>query len=218
MPKKKKSKAQGLSPQQIQQMNRDNINYQMSVLPPLEFDDMYENSQQMMGGLMGNALPLFGAIMGRGEQTMANNPMMPLFEMLGISAGGQPSEPLPPPQLSAYDLRIQELMDNRGWSREQAVANQASALKNGRDYNNDGAISNDEWARHLGADYDNSGGVTNQEWAKYKAAQAQPVAAPPQQPVAGGTTPGVPSTGYPNLTPEQAAALQKFQGYRGGMR
>jgi hypothetical protein len=207
MPKKKSKKAEGLTPQQIQQMNRDNINYQMSVLPPLEFDDMYANSQTMMGGLLGNALPLFGAIMGRGEQTMANNPMMPLFEMLGISAGGQPSQPLPPPdftpqvpepQLSPYEQRIQELMTKRGWSRQEAIANQQNALGLKTDYDNDGAVSNDEWAKFEQTPYGMA--YSRQHSPKYQQPQA-PVGA-----------------GVPNLTPEQIAALQKFQGYRGGMR
>jgi hypothetical protein len=108
MPKKKKSKAQGLSPQQIQQMNRDNINYQMRVMPPLKFDDMLNNSNKMMGGLMGNAIPLLQGMIDMGNSQMGSNPMMQMFggyqqqpptpNLMDILAQLQPPEPEPPAQ------------------------------------------------------------------------------------------------------------------------
>jgi hypothetical protein len=33
-------------------------------------------------------------------------------------------------------------------TREEAIANQAHAMKLGTDYNNDGAVGNDEWAKY----------------------------------------------------------------------
>ena len=121
MPKPKKNKAKGLSPQEIQKTNRDNINHQMEVMPVLQFEDINNNSNQMMGGLLGNAITLLEAMMGRGEQTMANNPMMPMFEALGLTGG---SEPLPPPdlmpkgpeapQMSPYEQQIQKIMAEKG--------------------------------------------------------------------------------------------------------
>jgi hypothetical protein len=103
--------------------------------------------QQGMGGLLGNEtqqgafdnffgglketfMPFFGGLMDRGEGTLTDNPNRP-----------------PEPELSPYEARIQELMKNREWSRDDAVANQASAMKQGGDFNNDGAVTNDEWAQ-----------------------------------------------------------------------
>lgn len=159
MPSKKK-KAKGLSPQEIQKINRDNVNHQMEVMPALQFEDINSNSNQMMDGLFGRAIPLIEGLMGRGEQTMANNPMMSMFEALGLSGG---SEPLPPPdlmpqgpaapppqqpQMSPYEQQIQKLMADKGFSREQAIANQQNALQLGTDYNEDGAVTGDEWAKY----------------------------------------------------------------------
>lgn len=56
-------------------------------------------------------------------------------------------QPPPAPELSAYEQRIQELMKNRGWTREEAVLNQQDTLRQGGDFNNDGAVSNEEWAK-----------------------------------------------------------------------
>ena len=133
---------------------------------------------------------------------MNNNPFMPLFEQLGIAqrptgpAAVPPPIAPPEPQLSPYEARIKMLMDKRGWSREDAVANQQNALGLGTDYNNDGAVSNDEWAKF---------GETPQGMAyirKHPGPQRQ--GARPQAP------------GMPNMTPEQMAALQKFNGYGRG--
>jgi len=44
----------------------------------------------------------------------------------------------------AYDAQIQKLM-NQGKTYEQAVANQAHAIKMGKDLNGDGAVTGDEW-------------------------------------------------------------------------
>lgn len=100
------------------------------------------------GGLKETFMPFFTGMMDRGEGTLNNDPKEP--------------------ELSPYEARVQELMTNRGMSREQAVANQAGAMKAGGDINNNGAITNDEWARKLGGDFDNDGNVTNKEFAQWK--------------------------------------------------
>ena len=177
MPKKKrKASDDAMSPQQIAQTNRDNIDYQMQQAPMLKFDDIMSNSNEMMGGMFEQALEPFMNFVERGEATMDSNPMLPPTD--GRQNTGPAPQPAPQPQMSAYDMRINELMSGKGMTRAEAVENQRGALERGTDFNNDGAISNDEWARHLGADYDSSGGVSNPEWAKYQAAQ-QPN---PQQP------------------------------------
>ena len=142
MPKKKSKKAEGLSPQQIQQMNRDNIDYQMSVLPPLQFDDIFSNSNKMMGGLMGNAIPLLQGMIDMGSSQMGSNPMMQMF-------GGQQQQPSTP---SLTDILAQ---------------------------------------------------------------LQPPEPEPPVQP-AQPAQPQIP--GMPNLTPDQLAAIQRFNGYGGRMR
>ena len=45
------------------------------------------------------------------------------------------------------ESRIQTLMQRRGMTREEATANQESAVSQGGDFNNDGAVSNKEWSQ-----------------------------------------------------------------------
>jgi hypothetical protein len=45
------------------------------------------------------------------------------------------------------ESRIQTLMQRRGMTREEATANQESAVSQGGDFNNDGAVSNEEWSQ-----------------------------------------------------------------------
>lgn len=79
-------------------------------------------------------------------------------------------EPTPTtPELSPYEKRIQELMTVNGFTREEAVANQAHAQKLNTDGNSDGAVTNKEWALSQGADFDGDGDVTDAEWRKHKA-------------------------------------------------
>ena len=89
-------------------------------------------------------------------------------------------------------------MTNRGMTREQAVANQASAMASGGDINDDGAITNNEWAVKLGSDFDNDGTVSNQEFAQWKQQNPDHVAA-------GGTQ----RSGLMDPAPQQPAAPQQ---------
>jgi hypothetical protein len=73
------------------------------------------------------------------------------------------------PELSPYEKRIRELMTNRGFTRQEAVDNQAHAQKLNTDGNKDGAVTNKEWALSQGADFDGDGDVTDAEWKKHKA-------------------------------------------------
>ena len=46
-----------------------------------------------------------------------------------------------------YESRLQELQTNNGLTRDQAIANQKSAVNQGADLNNDGAVTNKEWTQ-----------------------------------------------------------------------
>ena len=50
-------------------------------------------------------------------------------------------------QSSAYDGNISRLMSTQGMTRDQAIANQASAVRQGSDFNNDGTVGAQEWQR-----------------------------------------------------------------------
>ena len=52
------------------------------------------------------------------------------------------------PAMSPYDQRLGQLMQNQGMSRQDAIANQANAIRLGADYNNDGSVGNDEWRQY----------------------------------------------------------------------
>ncbi len=191
--------------------------------PKQEWGDVFGNAQDFFGFLGDSVAAPFEQFVGRGEETMANNPMAPIFELLGLRANDQmekefpgsttpeptPTQPTQPtePQLDPYEARIQELMQKRGWTRDAAIANQQNALGLKTDYNNDGAVTNDEWLKYkqtpTGAAYHAS--TTGQQ---------------PQMPnQAGGQMPNQgqgpqinPQIG--NLSPEQLASLQQFQRYR----
>jgi hypothetical protein len=153
-----KSKAKNTSKQNTVSMNQLQANN-----PKQEFEDVYANSQTMMGDMIGGVMDPFMSLIERGEETMAQNPMLQLIQQITgdkLGGGEQTTDP--------YEERIQELMANRGMSREQAVANQKGAMTAGGDINENGAITNNEWAMKLGSDFDNDGQVSNQEFAQWK--------------------------------------------------
>ena len=53
------------------------------------------------------------------------------------------------PQVSPYEQRIQTLM-GRGMTREQAMRNQSSAIRQGADYDLSGFVTDDEWRKFSG--------------------------------------------------------------------
>jgi hypothetical protein len=115
----------------------------------------FQNSQ------MGVALPIFGGMMEQGNQVMMNHPMFGLMRQMGIMPEQPQVAQQPQPELSPYEQRLQVLMNDKGMSREDAIANQQNAMRLGTDYNNDGAVTNDEWAKFQqtpeGMAYENRG-------------------------------------------------------------
>ena len=199
----KKNRSTGTTAQSLSSLQRQN--------PKQEWGDVFGNAQELFGFLGDSVAAPFEQFVGRGEETMANNPMAPIFELLGLRANDQMEKEFPgsttpeptQPQLDPYEARIQELMQKRGWTREAAVANQQNALGLKTDYNNDGAVTNDEWAKFkqtpTGAAYHAS--TTGQQ-------PQMPNQVPGQSP-----TPYInPQIG--NLSPEQLAQIQQFQRYR----
>lgn len=205
MPKKKKSSApKGLSPQQVAQANQQGFDHAMNRLPPITFEDMFSNFEMFSGGLGDMFGNVFGGLIDRGENTVGVADRNPTTATEQLTQAVNPQ-----PQMDPYEARIQELMKQRGWTRDAAIANQQNALGLGTDYNKDGAVTNDEWAKYTqtptGAQY--AATHTGQPW---RTQQPQPQA--PQ--------PGAPQPGMPNgvnLTPEQLAAIQKFNGYGRGV-
>ena len=205
----KKNKSTGTTAQSLSSLQRQN--------PQQQWGDVFGNAQDFFGFLGDSVAAPFEEFIGRGEETMANNPMAPIFELLGLRANDQmekefpgstapePTQPTQPtqPQLDPYEARIQELMQKRGWTREAAIANQQNALGLKTDYNNDGAVTNDEWLKYK----------QTPTGAAYHASTAgQQPQMPNQVP---GQAPGPqinPQIG--NLSPEQMAQIQQLQRYR----
>ena len=202
----KKNRSTGTTAQSFGSLQRQN--------PQQQWGDVFSNAQDFFGFLGDSVAAPFEQFVGRGEETMANNPMAPIFELLGLRAndqmekefpGSTTPEPTQPtqPQLDPYEARIQELMKKRGWTRAEAVANQQNALGLKTDYNNDGAVTNDEWAKFK----QTPGGMAYVN--RHNPQQPQmPNQVPGQAPV-----PQInPQIG--NLSPQQLAQIQQFQRYR----
>ena len=182
MPKKSKSaKKEGMSPEEVAAANRGNIDYLQEKFPALTMDQGQEAAGDAWENMLSKFLPMIGGMAESGYDNFAANPSKTSTAVLADQtlgtntsagmqgangagmqgAGGQE-------ELSPYEMRIRELMTNRGFTRDRAVSNQAGAMAAGGDINNNGAITNDEWARKLGSDFDNDGNVTNQEFAQWK--------------------------------------------------
>ena len=212
----KKNRSTGTTAQSLGSLQRQN--------PQQQWGDVFSNAQDFFGYLGDSVAAPFEQYIGRGEETMANNPMAPIFELLGLRANDQmekefpgsttpeptqPTQPTQPtePQLDPYEARIQELMKKRGWTREAAIANQQNALGLKTDYNNDGAVTNDEWLKYK---------QTPAGAAYHASTTGQQPQMPNQVP---GQVPGQAPTPYinpqiGNLSPEQMAQIQQFQRYR----
>ena len=203
MPKKQKAKApKGMSPQEAARANQQGFDHAMNAVPLLQFDDTMGNFGTFTESIIDPFTELFNQVIGRGEQTTGMAPPAP-------EAPAQP-------QIDPYEARIQELMTQKGMTRAQAEANQASAFRQGGDLNNNGAVTNQEWAMKLGSDFNNDGNVSNQEWAQYQQQQQQQ----PQQAVTPTPVRQQPQPGAyqgVQLTPEQLASIQKFNRYGRGM-
>jgi hypothetical protein len=171
--------------------------------PKQEWGDVYGNATELLGGLSDTVMSPFMELIERGEETMAQNPMLQLIQDITGGGGGDDQT------LDPYEARIQELMTNRGMSRDQAVANQAGAMAAGGDINDNGAITNNEWAQKLGGDFDNDGNVTNKEFAQWKEQN-------PDHQAAGGTKysglPGENGMFSGQAPPQQAQQGMNMQG------
>lgn len=131
MSKKSKKKAKGLSPQEIQRMNRQNIDYQMKVMPMLKFEDMLGNSNQMFSGLMGNVMPLAQGLIDMGNANNSANPMMAMFggqetqatpSLTDILAQMQPQQPAQPAQPAPPPTQPQQPPNPYNLTPEQLAA------------------------------------------------------------------------------------------------
>ena len=135
-----------------------NVNGQMGGLDKYRVsnDQMAGMQQDMANSQWGTMAPMFDALNQMGTQQMASNPMAALMGQMFGQEQPQQAQQAPTlteaapqqPQQSAYDQRIAALMQNQGMTRQEAIANQAHAMKLGTDYNNDGAVGNDEWAKY----------------------------------------------------------------------
>jgi hypothetical protein len=189
MPKKTKSaKSEGMSPEEVAAANQGGISFLKDEFPMLTMDQGQGAAGDAWTNMMSMFVPAMGGMVQSGYENFAANPSKTSTAVLadqtlgtntadlpgvGVAAGGEE-------ELSPYEIRIRELMANRGWTREMAVANQEGAMKAGGDINSNGAITNNEWARKLGSDFDNDGNVTDQEFAQWKQQN-------PDHQIAGGT-------------------------------
>ena len=210
----KKNRSTGTTAQSLSSLQRQN--------PQQQWGDVFGNAQELFGFLGDSVAEPFEQFVGRGEETMANNPMAPIFELLGLRANEQMEKEFPgsttpeptQPQIDPYEARIKALMESRGMTRQEAIANQQNALGLGTDYNKDGAVTDDEWRKYgqtaPGAAY------IAQHPGKFNPSRPQPGQAPGQ---VTGQVPGQaqgpqinPQIG--NLSPQQLAQIQQFQRYR----
>jgi len=112
--------------------------------------------QDLKNSQMSDVVGGFGAMLQDAKSMFGQNPMMNLMGgMLGMPVQMETPDAMTDfinkyrePEQSAYDQRLAALMQNKGMTREEAIANQARAMKLGADYNNDGAVTNDEWAKY----------------------------------------------------------------------
>ena len=177
MPKKTKSATkEGMSPEEVAAANQNGISFLKEEFPMLTMDQGQAAAGDAWTNMLSMFAPAMGGMVQSGYDNFAANPSKTATAVLADQTLGTNTADLPGvgvatggvEELSPYEIRIRELMANRGMTREQAVGNQASAMSAGGDINNNGAITNDEWARKLGSDFNNDGNVTNQEFAQWK--------------------------------------------------
>lgn len=125
MPKKKK-KAKGLTPEQVAAQNRKNLDYAMEKNPMLQFGDIMANSNQMMGGMLGNALPIMQGMMDMGSSATgqsAPNMMDILAQLQPPQQQPQPGQPQPqlqqpqPQPSNPYNLTPEQMAAMQQYTR-----------------------------------------------------------------------------------------------------
>jgi hypothetical protein len=95
MPKKKKA-PKGMTPEQVAKANRDGLDYAMEKLPPLQFEDVYANSNTMMGGLASQALPMLDTLISMGQAQTGYAPAEGTPNMTDLIAQLMPQQPQQP--------------------------------------------------------------------------------------------------------------------------
>ncbi len=111
-----------------QNMSATNNASQAAASPPA----VSQTTNQNTGGYDGSGINPNGA-------AASNTSSAPILDQ---AAGNTP-------QVSPYEARIQELM-RRGKTREQAIAQNTSAIRQGADYDLSGFVTDDEWRRFSG--------------------------------------------------------------------
>ena len=137
----------------------------MAANPEKPFGELMSNFDKFRQGQMDSLFGLLGPLMGAGMESMGANPMMekmgfnnPFEDVLAnfMTNLGAERERQAQPQLSPYEQRLQALMTDRGMTRQQAMGNQAHAMRLGTDYNRDGAVTNDEWKKYQSSGANNA--------------------------------------------------------------
>jgi len=124
--------------------------------PERSFSELQNNFNSFRDGEISSLLGMFMPMVGAGMETMGSNPMLEKmgfgnpFEGIfdNFQSSMNSSQEAQQPQLSPYEQRLQALMADKGMTRQQAMANQAHAMRLGTDYNRDGAVTNDEWRKY----------------------------------------------------------------------
>ena len=125
----------------------------------MPIQDQYSGTGMMQSkppGMKGT-MPQGEDVVGDNGQTRTNMGELSNDEWLKRMNIAQPSsdqtslrtdiESAAPVDGDPVESRIQTLMQRRGMTREEATANQESAVSQGGDFNNDGAVSNEEWSQ-----------------------------------------------------------------------
>lgn len=127
----------------------------MGANPEKPFSEIKNNFDSFRQGQMDSLYGLIGPLMGAGMESMGSNPMAenmgfsnPFEGILANFMGNLNAEREKQMAPSPYEQRLQALMSDKGMTRDQAMANQAHAMRMGTDYNRDGAVTNDEWRKY----------------------------------------------------------------------
>lgn len=120
--------------------------------PERSFSEMADNFNRFQSGQMDGLAGLLGPVVGLAMRAYGAHPMLEKMGFdkpyEGVLGNFQQEIKGPEPELSPYEQRLQALMQNRGMTRQDAMANQAHAMRLGTDYNRDGAVTNDEWKKY----------------------------------------------------------------------
>ena len=138
---------------------KGSVSVNQAANPERSFNELSDNFNRFQSGQMDGLAGLLGPIVGLAMRAYGANPMMEKMgfdnPMAGVLGNFQQEIKPTAPELSPYDQRIQALIQDKGMTRQEAMSNQAHAMRLGTDYNRDGAVTNDEWKKYQ------SGGMNN---------------------------------------------------------